>query len=533
MDLLSLGKEPINADHPTGSDVRYEPEFEALQAEIDKMSNPAASGGADWEKVNKLASEILANKAKDLLAASYLAVGQIHTDQLKGFAVGLQIYGSLIEQYWDTLYPAKKRMRGRIAAIEWWLEKSEAALQTLRVEALPAERIEEFRQDLEKIDKLLQEHLEEAPLLRPIGRFIDSIPVKAEKKTELEAPSEEKPASEAAGPAAAGKSATTAEAAPRAAGAPTPPSAVEMASAGDAERVLKGALESIRRVGAYLHRENLANALAYRWRRIASWATVTELPPAPEGRTLVPPPDAGIRNVLNDMREKGNWQALVESAEQRVSEFIFWFDLNRFVAEGLSNLGGPYEDAHEALCQETAFFVHRLSGIETLAFSDGTPFADPETHQWLKSVRLGGVGTMVGPVGTGGTDDGDRIAEVMQKAQELVKKKKLPEAVSLVQQELRNSFSRKEQLLWRLGLSQILMNAKKPQLALPHLEVILQDIEEFGLEEWDPNLALKGLKMAWLGFDAHPDKEVKGRGLETLDRIAKLDPAEALRMGKG
>ena len=46
MDLLSLGKEPISADQPTGSDVRYEPEFEELQAEIDKMSNPAASGSS-------------------------------------------------------------------------------------------------------------------------------------------------------------------------------------------------------------------------------------------------------------------------------------------------------------------------------------------------------------------------------------------------------------------------------------------------------------------------------------------------------
>ena len=63
MDLLSLGKEPINPDHPGGSDVRYEPEFEELQAEIEKLSFPSADssadGGVDWEKVTVLASAIL------------------------------------------------------------------------------------------------------------------------------------------------------------------------------------------------------------------------------------------------------------------------------------------------------------------------------------------------------------------------------------------------------------------------------------------------------------------------------------------
>ena len=51
MDLISLGKEPISEDKPTGEDVRYEPEFEELQGEIDKLSSPSASGTIDWEKI--------------------------------------------------------------------------------------------------------------------------------------------------------------------------------------------------------------------------------------------------------------------------------------------------------------------------------------------------------------------------------------------------------------------------------------------------------------------------------------------------
>jgi type VI secretion system protein VasJ len=66
MEIDSLGKDPIQPDQPAGSDVRYEPEYEQLQAEIDKLSSPSASGGIDWKKVNDLAVSILDKKCKDL-----------------------------------------------------------------------------------------------------------------------------------------------------------------------------------------------------------------------------------------------------------------------------------------------------------------------------------------------------------------------------------------------------------------------------------------------------------------------------------
>ena len=133
MDLLSLGKDPINPDQPAGSDVRYEPEFEKLQAETDKLSSPSSSGGIDWEKVSDMAALILAEKSKDLLVASFLAVSQVHTRQTEGLAVGVTVMHDLVENFWDTLFPPKKRMRGRLGAIEWWIEKTESALKATQI----------------------------------------------------------------------------------------------------------------------------------------------------------------------------------------------------------------------------------------------------------------------------------------------------------------------------------------------------------------------------------------------------------------
>ena len=117
MELSSLGKDPIQPDQPAGSDVRYEPEYEKLQAEIDKLSLPSASAGIDWKKVSDLATSILAHKSKDLLVASYLAVSQVHMRHIEGLADGLVVIHDLITTYWDGLFPPKKRMRGRVGAL--------------------------------------------------------------------------------------------------------------------------------------------------------------------------------------------------------------------------------------------------------------------------------------------------------------------------------------------------------------------------------------------------------------------------------
>ncbi len=104
MDFLLLGKEPVNADQPAGSDVKYEPEFEELQAEIDKLSSPSATESTDWKKVSDISSAILAEKSKDLLVASYFVVSQIHLNQLDGLGVGLAVYHDLIAAFWEDLY---------------------------------------------------------------------------------------------------------------------------------------------------------------------------------------------------------------------------------------------------------------------------------------------------------------------------------------------------------------------------------------------------------------------------------------------
>jgi len=90
-----------------------------------------------------------------------------------------------------------------------------------------------------------------------------------------------------------------------------------------------------------------------------------------------------------------------------------------------------------------------------------------------------------------------------------------------------------EQGLFVDQIRAILMNAKKVGFVKPHLDAILADIDAYRLEEWDPVLAVKGLTTVFLGLSSVGNKGEGGDASAVLDRIARLDPVEGLRLGKG
>jgi hypothetical protein len=47
MNFPALGTSPVSAESPAGEDIRYQPAFEDLQAEVDKLSSP-------WLRLNPL-----------------------------------------------------------------------------------------------------------------------------------------------------------------------------------------------------------------------------------------------------------------------------------------------------------------------------------------------------------------------------------------------------------------------------------------------------------------------------------------------
>ncbi|MBC2714123.1 MAG: type VI secretion system protein TssA [Desulfobacteraceae bacterium] len=530
MDLLSLGKEPISPDQPAGSDVRYEPEFDSLQAEIDKLSSPSAVDSTDWEKVHDLSIKILSTKSKDILVACYLAVSRIHIDQIDGLADGLTILHDMVKLYWDSLFPPRKRMRGRLGAIEFWIEKTESALETIKA-GTTNDRWDEINSALAGLDSFLKESLPEPPLLTPIERQVRRLLEQSGGQEKPQEKQSDKDASATSEPAVVAKPESGAG------GFKKPVKDPEnKESEKDAQKIAQKGFQKIRQAALLIFDENPMDASSYRYRRIAAWVSVSSLPPTNGDKTQIPPPPPHeLQNIL-DLRTSRSWDFLLRSAEHKISQFIFWFDLNRLVAEALINMGEEYISAHQVVCDETAFLLHRLKGLDRLAFSDGTPFADLETRQWINNISLGG-GTnpaeQIPIVDSGQVSEiVDQMSARIKEAWDLVKKMKTVEAVGLIHSELQNCNSQKESLFWRMALCRILLGSDKKEMALPHLELLIHDIDNYQLEAWDPGLALSALMIVRTGYSSFTENQLKNKALEILNRIAKIDPVEAMRIGK-
>lgn len=541
MDLYLLGKTPIHPENPTGSDARYDPDFEVLQSEIDKLSSPSSTNGVDWKKVSDTAARILSKKSKDLMAASYLAVGQIHLNQIAGFAVGATVLRDLLENYWETLYPSKKRMRGRIGALNFWVEKAGGLLESINATA-DRETLDTINQALTDLEALLNEHLSDPPALHTIKRQIKALIEQSGNTFAPEFQPDTGAASQSRSPAPTTDQAETPPAAkPQARPQPAPAAAPEadsgsMESEQDAMKIANAGFQALRNAGVFLFEKDGKNPDAYRYRRLAVWAKVSFLPPENNGKTQIPPPSAQEIASLNDLKNDGNWQVLLQSAEQKLSRFIYWFDLCRLSAEVLLKLGPAYHKAHRAVCDETAFFLHRLAGVEDLAFSDGTPFANMETRQWLKNIAFGSAPAGGGKISPGdiaaAAPESDRMDEILEAATSLASQQKIMEAVELVQNQLKSTTSEKGRLLWRMILCQILLDSEFKPLSAPHLEQIVADIDNYQLEAWEPAVALQGLALAWNGFRSLADSRFNDRAEALLNRISRLDPAEALRLSR-
>ena len=523
MDLWTLGKNPISSEQPAGADMTYEPEYEELQTELNTLSS------RDWEKVVQMASEILATKSKDLWVASALGVALVHTRQAEGLAIGLRVYRDLLTDFWNSFYPAKGRMRKRIRIVEWWVEKTGSALKSLESFSLLSEEITRVKEDFEAVDKLLNEHLEQAPSTASIKEFLDTISPGAEaegpveptqaRETRKESAPQEMEAVEERKPPPEKEEATG-----------------EMASPQDAQRELRNSLQRIRKVAAYLWEDDRTNPLAYRLNRTA-WLQVVELPPVADGRTRLPPPDGQTQRILADSREKADWEGLLRTAEPMVGRFLLWLDLNRYVTEAMGHLGSQYETARGTVCEETTSLIGRLPGVEDLAFSDGTPFADSETKSWLQEMARdqghSGETLSVSEEMPASLKDGEATQTEQEDALNLLRRGKLLEAIDLLEKRMHDAFSRKEKMYWRLALTELLIQSKKTKLVVPHLEQILHDIDQYRLEEWDPRLALKALKAVWFGLNVQKDQTAKGKATEALNRIARIDLKEAIRLEKG
>lgn len=518
MELLEIGKAPVPGPNPAGQESRDDPDFVAMSAEVEKLSSFTATGTVDWDKVVNLSAAILSDKSKDILALCYLCAGLLSTRGLNGLSIGVKIMREMLETFWDDLFPSKKRMRGRLNAIDWWKEKVQNGISALNTETWIKEEKDNFFNDLYALDSFLGDNLPDAPILSSLISEISSKIAEPEVKEEKPDNPQEKITPDESTPAnipETKKIPTVSQKEPE----------ITIASEQDTEKLIRQGLVILGNAATVLRQQDPLDAMAFHLNRIAAWASVTALPSVADGRTMIPPPDTQIVNALNTLYQAGDWADLLDAAESRIREFLFWIDLNLYVTQSLIHLGKG--EVSEMIASQTFSYVLRLPGIEKYCFADGMPFAGEETREWLRSLKKGPSDSAAVSIASIDTVEGT-VAQEMVDARDLIKKNDLVSVLNTLQNKINNSSSVRERFIREISFVKLLISEKKLRLIQPHINNLLSMLDSYQVEKWEPQLALEALSAVFTGLRVQTEKKDDSLPDSILNRIVMLNPGLAM-----
>ena len=510
MDYTTLGITPVSAETPAGTDVKYDETFEKIEAEIAKLSSPTESGTLDWELVVTLSEEILEKRSKNLLVAVYLTYALFRQRGIPGLMDGVRVIADLLEHYWETLYPPLRRMKGRMNAIEWLLDKVSTALEKSEPVEVDAAQKEAFMSDLRRIDELLNDKVEDAPLFYNLIQLADMRLILPEE-TAPEPATEEQPQAEEEPTAA---ETTEAE--------PTPPQPEPQQQTTDPAEGEEAQVETQhtpehdsdlqQRFDTLLNELNIVTgqmieAADYRSElfminRALAWLEIEEPPASEQGVTMLPPPDTQESALLKKLHDEKSYAALLWAAESRITTYLFWLDLHYYVADALRALG--FTQASDVVLQQTRYFVEKLPGLQRLTFSDKTPFADERTKSWLRSAAETETHTNTATVQEEVPCDAagiDRLSYLIS-----------------------HSESVEQEVLYNIALCHCLAATADPILITTYTRSLLRRIDTYKTQQWNPQVALDAYTAAlacYQSLETPPDAELK----TLYEKIALLKPS--------
>lgn len=520
MEIYDLGKEPISVDNPAGSDISHDEDYGELVDEIKKLSSPTAGSAIDWTKVTELCTEILGQESKNILVACYFTVALGHTKGLKGCATGIHVLRELLDNFWDTLYPSRKRKKGRINALSWLNERLKELLEPMECETWEQNQRTEVIDDLTAIETFISENLPDGPILRPLiellaDRIVEPGPLETESQPDATEPEKRIPLQ-----TVALSSSSPLVTSP----VTTAPPVDSNNGATDADDFFRSGLDFLGQSASRLFAKDHTRPSSYQLNRLVAWSQIESLPPAKDGKTMLPPPDEQLQSLLVSQYQTKEWPELLSTAEGHVRQYLFWLDLSYWVATALEQIQA--NEAAMAVTNDTLLYTKCLQSIETLCFEDGTPFAGEETREWL----FAACNQPVDPPVKGVVIPEDTIDKYQEEAMHILSDKGLTQAIHYFQEQSGSGSNDRERFRHDIALSQISLKAKKPHLALPFIERILQTIDSVRLENWEPELALQAMLISYKCLKLIDKKEHEKQIESLLKRIILLDPEKSINI---
>ncbi len=510
--------DPIpGAPTPAGAAARLDPAYQAVANEVAKLDSPAG-GDIDWKAVVSGAGGLLKAKTKDVVLASFLAHGMQATGGLDGLATGLALVADLVDQYWDTAFPEVKRIKGRVNAIQWLMERTKATLPAVQAGAKDAGAVEGLEAAAQRLAEVVRGRFaDQAPAMGPL---LDEV-TRLKGEVEAARPPPAPPPSAETAPAGA----PSAPVAPSASPLPDAPAAA-LGGAEQATDFLRNVGASIVSAAGVVRRAEPTDPLAYRILRTGLWLHLQAPPPATGGKTPVPPPPESLRAQLAALAQNQKWSALIEEAESSLQQHRFWLDLHRHSAQALGALGGGYARARETILVEVRALLARMPALSSLSFSDGSALADSQTKSWLDE-EVAPRAAAAGAATHGALDAGD--AEKLAEAKKQLAGGQLAEALSALRALAAARPDGRGRFAARLELAKAAAGAGLIALAKATYDELDREALAHQLDDWDPALAADALKglIAVTRSLANDPRGVRDALVAQYQRLCRLDPAAA------
>ncbi|NIF25144.1 type VI secretion system protein TssA [Pantoea sp. Tr-811] len=491
---------PISTNAPAGEDPGYDDDFQRMREEVNRLS------GADVERVAQLGQRLLHDACKDLRVATYYLWARLHKDGEPGLADGLNLLAALLERYGAGILPA--RANSRKMALEWLAGDRVLASLSLYPQVVKAEA-------QRTVAALVW--LEQGFSTWPEDQQprLDGLYTALSARLAV------------AGGVDAIVPQTSSESAPTSSG--TGPSASSIKSGRDL-------LDSGRSLASYLREQPEGWLAAHRLLKSLRWDTVHQVPPQDaQGITRLAPPRGEYRAQLKRLHLQQRWGELIEQAERMYAEGVnhFWLDLQWYLHQALGKSPPPHSGWADIVKHDLNLLLQRLPGLEALYWSDGSPFADETTREWINQHVSAGHPTpwlpAAAPATTPATCD---ILALEPEALAQADAEGIEQALAWLANRPDAQAGRQRWLL-RLLMARVAEQYGKAELAIHVFTELDTAAHHHALADWEPELVfevkarlLKLLRVKAQRNDA--DRPALARQMEQqLAALVAIDPVRA------
>ena len=492
---------PLSDNEPTGGDSGYDDDFQMVRDEVNKLT------GIDTTLICQLAEKLLTNTSKDLRVITFYVWARLHQDGESGFAEGLELLAGMLERYGSRLHPLRERTRK--SALEWLTSRKimDSLLLYPEVDMAVMPRITGALLLVEQAIQQLDEP--SRPVLAPLYQGLNQ---RLEQSGGANSLVPQNSREEGSSPPVTRSSA---------------PSISSVSSGRDL-------LDQAKVLVAYLREQPGGWLAGHHLIKSVRWDTLATLPPLDSaGRTRLVPPKPDNRAHLKRLYLQQSWSELLERADNLLGQGVnhLWLDVQWYIWQALLKIDNDTVRA-DIICRDLQGLLSRLPGLETLAFDDGTPFADEVTLNWINaSVLDDGNSWKEEPVNAPDLS-GDAVLALEPEVIQLADTEGVETALNWLQ--CRPGFSSaKDRWMVRLLMARVAEQYNKNELALHLLSDLDNRASALTLDHWIPELMFE-VKARWVrllrakaGRNDVDKLRLQAEMDALLSGLIALDPARA------